>query len=88
MTSRVRFVERSLKSLINEVDPNFYEDANSQNQTVYEFSNGRKFKGRRLYANYFPGEFPIIDEGRFVTDEGLLVTEELTEAEYLAELME
>lgn len=53
---RVRYTERALKAIILESDPNFYEDSNPVNQDVYEFSNGRKFKGRRLYDNYTPIE--------------------------------
>lgn len=55
---RVRTTQRSLKAVILDADPNFYEDSNAVNQTVYEFSNGRKFKGRRLYDNYTIEEEP------------------------------
>ena len=56
MAKPVRYTERALKAIIIEADPSFYEDSNSQNQDVYEFSNGKKFMGRRLYANYTPIE--------------------------------
>jgi len=85
MSSRVRMVERSLMSLILQADPNFYENANPQNQDAYEFSNGRRFKGRRPYSNYFPGYFHIIDDGKLVYDGGVPVMVELTETEYLEE---
>lgn len=83
---RPRTTERSLRSLIVEADPNFYEHANPANQIAYPFSNGRKFKGYRPYSNYFPGFFNIIDEGIPVYDEGIPVMIEMTEEEYLAEV--
>lgn len=56
MAKNVRFVERSLKSIILDAEPSFYENSNPQNQTVYEFSNGRRFNGRQPYDNYTPIE--------------------------------
>jgi hypothetical protein len=85
-TDRVRQVERSYMSFVLKQNPNFYEQANPVNQTAYEFSNGRRFTGRRPYSNYFPMEFHVIDEGIAVYDEGVPVMETLTEAEYLAEI--
>jgi len=82
---RVRFVERSYKSLVLDAEPDFYEKSAPINTTVYEFSNGRRFMARRLYDNYFPMEFPIIDQGLVVSDEGVMVTQEITVEEYEAE---
>lgn len=56
MAKNVRYREISWKSLLLETDPSFYENSNPLNQTAYEFSNGRKFKGRRPYDNYTPIE--------------------------------
>lgn len=85
-TDRVRQVERSYMSFVLKQNPNFYEQANPVNQTAYEFSNGRRFTGRRPYSNYFPMEFHVIYEGEPVVFDGEFVMEELTEAEYLAEI--
>lgn len=81
-----RMVERSYLSLLLERDPDYYARSRNTNRVEYRMSNGREFKGHDLYANYFPLMFPVIDEGIYVYDEGELVTDEMTYAEYLAEI--
>lgn len=80
----VRRVERSYMSMLLRTNPSYYENANPLNQTAYEFSNGRRFTGRRYYGNYFPREFHVTYLGEPVTYLDGFVMEELTEAEYLA----
>lgn len=53
---RVRFVERSYRSILLEADPDFYQRSNNLNRIEYKFSNGREFKGHNIYDNYTPIE--------------------------------
>ncbi len=81
-----RLVERSYLSILLERDPDYYARTRNTNRVEYKMSNGREFLGHDLYANYFPQFFPVLDEGLFVYDEGVLVVDEFTYAEYLAEI--
>ena len=83
-SERVRLVERSYMSMLLRTDPSFYENANPLNRTAYEFSNGRRFTGQRPYGTYFPREFNVTYLGQPVTYGSGFVTQEVTEAEYLA----
>lgn len=85
-TERVRLVERSYMAMLVKQNPEYYAEARNENRTEYEFSNGRKFRGHKIYSNFFPRYFHVIDEGVPVYDQGEPVYEMLTESEYLAEI--
>ena len=49
---RVRQVERSYMAMLIKQNPDYYAQARDENRDEYEFSNGRKFKGHKIYENY------------------------------------
>lgn len=49
---RVRRVERSYLAMVIKQNPEFHAQARNENRTEYEFSNGRKFTGHKIYENY------------------------------------
>lgn len=78
-------VERSYIGMLLQAEPDFYARTRNTNRVEYKFSNGREFKGRDLYSNYFPLLMPVYDEGVVVTDESEVTYDEVSWAEYQSE---